>query len=40
MIDWKEIPDGNTWELFTRDVLVEFGFVIEVGPCDAGKGPK
>src|SRR5271165_2498693 len=40
MIDWKEIPDGDTWELFTRDFLVELGFVIEVGPgrgADAGK---
>jgi hypothetical protein len=40
MIDWKEIPDGDTWELFARDFLVELGFVIEVGPgrgADAGK---
>jgi hypothetical protein len=36
MIDWKEIPDGDTWELFARDFLAELGFVIEIGP---GRGP-
>jgi len=36
MIDWTEIPDGDQWELFTRDFLSELGFVIEVGP---GRGP-
>ena len=36
MIDWREIPDSDTWELFARDFLAELGFVIEVGP---GRGP-
>ena len=36
MIDWKEIPDGDTWELFARDFLVELGFVIEVGQLASG----
>lgn len=40
MIDWKEIPDADTWELFARDFLAELGFVIEIGPgrgADAGR---
>ncbi|MDR6290649.1 MULTISPECIES: hypothetical protein [Inquilinus] len=40
MIDWKEINDGDTWELFARDFLIELGFVIDAGPgrgADAGK---
>jgi hypothetical protein len=36
MIDWTEIPDGDTWELFARDFLAELGFVIDIGP---GRGP-
>jgi hypothetical protein len=36
VIDWKEISDSDTWELFARDFLSEIGFVIEVGP---GRGP-
>jgi len=32
MIDLKEIPDGETWELFARDFLKTIGFVIEEGP--------
>jgi hypothetical protein len=36
MIDWKEIPDGDTWELFARDFLAESGFVIDQEP---GRGP-
>ncbi len=36
MINWREIPDSDTWELFARDFLAELGFVIEVGP---GRGP-
>jgi hypothetical protein len=32
MIDLKEIPDGETWELFARDFLKAIGFVIEEGP--------
>lgn len=31
MIDWTEIPNGDTWELFARDFLAELGFVIDVG---------
>ena len=40
MIDWKEITDGDDWELFARDFLGELGFVVEVGPgrgADAGR---
>ncbi|KRR28150.1 hypothetical protein CQ14_38425 [Bradyrhizobium lablabi] len=40
MINWKEISDGDQWELFTRDFLSELGFVIEIGPgrgADAGR---
>jgi hypothetical protein len=40
MIDWTEIPDGDTWELFARDFLVALGFVVDVGPgrgADAGR---
>ncbi|MDR3522061.1 MAG: hypothetical protein P4L54_10670 [Acidocella sp.] len=36
LIDWTEIPDGDSWELFARDFLAELGFVIDVGP---GRGP-
>jgi hypothetical protein len=36
MIDWREIADADTWELFARDFLAELGFVIEIGP---GRGP-
>jgi hypothetical protein len=36
MIDWREIADSDSWELFARDFLAELGFVIEVGP---GRGP-
>jgi hypothetical protein len=36
MINWREISDADTWELFARDFLAELGFVIEVGP---GRGP-
>lgn len=40
MINWKEINDGDTWELFARDFFVQLGFVIDAGPgrgADAGK---
>ena len=40
VIDWTEIPDGDAWELFARDMLATLGFVIEVGPgrgADAGR---
>jgi hypothetical protein len=40
MIDWTEIADADTWELFARDFLAEIGFVIDIGPgrgADAGR---
>ncbi|AWN46447.1 restriction endonuclease [Methylobacterium terrae] len=40
MIDWTEILDGDTWELFARDYFAESGFTIDVGPgrgVDAGR---
>lgn len=40
MIDFTEITDGETWELFARDFLAELGFFIETSPdrgSDAGK---
>jgi hypothetical protein len=36
MIDWTEISDGDTWELFARDFLSELGFEVELAP---GRGP-
>lgn len=40
MINFAEVPDGEIWELFTRDFLAELGFYIESSPdrgADAGK---
>ncbi len=40
MIDFTEISDGDTWELFSRDFFSALGFVIEIDPsrgADAGK---
>lgn len=40
MIDFKEIPNGEIWELFARDFLTQLGFFIESSPdrgADAGK---
>ncbi len=40
MIDFKEIPTGEIWELFARDFLQERGFYIESMPdrgADAGR---
>jgi len=40
MIDFTEITDSETWELFARDFLSELGFHIETSPdrgADAGK---
>lgn len=40
MIDFKEIPNGEIWELFARDFLTQLGFFIESSPdrgSDAGK---
>lgn len=36
MIDYAEIGDDGTWELFARDYLAELGFVVDVPP---GRGP-
>lgn len=36
MIDYGEIGDDETWELFARDYFAEIGFVIDVPP---GRGP-
>lgn len=40
MIDWTEIEDGDSWELFARDFLVAKGYVIEVGPSRGADGGK
>jgi hypothetical protein len=40
MINFAEIQNGETWELFARDFLTELGFYIESTPdrgADAGK---
>src|SRR5262245_34570582 len=40
MINFKEISDGETWELFARDFLTQLGFFTESSPdrgSDAGK---
>lgn len=40
MVDFKEIPSGEIWELFARDFLTQLGFFIESSPdrgADAGK---
>ena len=36
MIDYKEITDGESWELFCRDYLVAQHLVVEMPP---GRGP-
>ncbi|WP_132254377.1 restriction endonuclease [Methylobacterium segetis] len=40
MIDWTEIADGDTWELFARDFLSEMGFVVDVGPGRGSDGGR
>lgn len=40
MIDFKEIKDGDTWELFARDFLASQGFVIELDPSRGADGGK
>src|ERR1700733_13952311 len=40
MIDWREIADSDTWELFARDFLAQLGFVIEVGPGSKRRSEK
>ena len=40
MIDFTEIQDGETWELFARDFLQEMGFFIETSPDRGPDGGK
>lgn len=40
MIDFSEIQDGETWELFARDFLQEMGFFIESSPDRGPDGGK
>jgi hypothetical protein len=40
MINFCEVLDGEMWELFVRDLLVELGFIIESGPDRGADGGK
>lgn len=40
MIDFTEIEDSETWELFSRDFLQEIGFYIESSPDRGPDGGK
>lgn len=40
MIDFKEIGDGESWELFARDFLKELGYTIEVPPDRGADGGR
>lgn len=40
MIDYSQIVDGETWELFARDLLRELGFYIESSPSRGTDGGK
>lgn len=40
MIDFKEIKDGETWELFSRDFFQELGFTVEVSPDRGADGGR
>lgn len=40
MLDFKEIADGETWELFARDFLKQMGFFIESDPSRGADGGK
>lgn len=40
MIDYKEIKDGETWELFSRDFFQELGFIVEVSPDRGADGGR
>lgn len=40
MINYKEITDGESWELFTRDFLNDLGFLIENPPSRGADGGK
>lgn len=40
MVDFVEIPDGETWELFARDFLEAYGFYIQSHPSRGADGGK
>ncbi len=40
MIDFKEIADGDAWELFARDFFSQIGFVIDEDPSRGADGGK
>lgn len=40
MLDFTEIADSDTWELFARDFLSALGFVIDVEPGRGADGGK
>lgn len=40
MIDWTEIPDGDSWELFARDFLASLGLTIMVPPGRGADGGR
>lgn len=40
MIDFKEIPSSDDWELFARDFFSQLGFVIESDPSRGPDGGK
>lgn len=40
MIDFEEIPDGETWELFARDFLETYGFYIHSNPSRGADGGR
>ena len=40
MIDYKEIKDGEAWELFCRDYLVAQGLVVEIPPGRGADGGR
>ncbi len=40
MIDFKEIKDGEVWELFARDFLVKLGFEVESSVDRGADGKK
>ena len=40
LVDFTEIQDGETWELFSRDLLQALGFVIEVPPDRGADGGR
>lgn len=40
MIDWTEVPDGETWELFARDFLVSLGMAVIAEPARGADGGR